>query len=484
MKRLFLALTWALGAAQLPAMAGTLTRTSAFEYDPATGLLVKEIIEPGDSNLCLVTEYAYDAFGNKVSATTRNCNGSAGSHPGVNSEAAAPAAGSPAVIEARTSGNNYGADGRFPLTSSNALGHAETKAYDARFGGVTRLTGPNALATEWKYDGFGRKVLEKRADGTGTRWEYVLCSTVTGGCPGNGVVTAVYFVRSTPVAAPIDLTAGTTGAQNGPTATVYFDALNREIRAEAQGFDGSGTAPVNVTLTRYDALGRVAEKSRPFAAGQDANAKFVRFEYDVLGRVTAQVEPDSVNPAGNRTTFAYNGLSATVTDAKGNTRTTVKNSQGQVVSVTDASGALLSHAYDPFGNLSRTTDPLGNVTQLGYDLRGRKVSMADPDMGSWSYEYNVLGELVRQTDAKGQVTTMTYDKLGRMTKRTESDLVSNWYYDQYKDGTACAKGIGKLCEAETGFDYRRKHSYDALGRPAATATTIDNLAVPYVASTT
>jgi len=81
------------------AQASSLTRTSAFDYDPSTGLLNKEIIEPGDSTLCVVTTYGRDAWGNKTSSTARNCNGSAGSSPGNNSEAATPVAGSVADIE-------------------------------------------------------------------------------------------------------------------------------------------------------------------------------------------------------------------------------------------------------------------------------------------------------------------------------------------------------------------------------------------------
>src|SRR5262245_13302457 len=45
------------------------TRTSSFEYDPVTGLVTKEVIEPGDSDLCLVTGYGYDGFGNKTAVT-------------------------------------------------------------------------------------------------------------------------------------------------------------------------------------------------------------------------------------------------------------------------------------------------------------------------------------------------------------------------------------------------------------------------------
>src|SRR3977135_421433 len=80
--------------------AATQTRTAAFEYDPATGKVIKEIIEPDDPNLCLVTTYTYDTFGNRGSATTRNCNGSS-------SEAPAPSGD--AVFQSRTTTQAYAA---------------------------------------------------------------------------------------------------------------------------------------------------------------------------------------------------------------------------------------------------------------------------------------------------------------------------------------------------------------------------------------
>ena len=135
------------------ACAATLTRTSAFEYDTATGLLTKEIIEPDNSSLCLVTAYSYDAYGNKSGATTRNCNSSG-------SEAAAPS-GDP-VIASRTSNSTFAAGtnssggawsaGRFATTGTNALSQSETREFNARFGTVAKLTGPNGLVTQWTYD--------------------------------------------------------------------------------------------------------------------------------------------------------------------------------------------------------------------------------------------------------------------------------------------------------------------------------------------
>ena len=44
-------------------------RSSAFSYDTSTGLLLQEIIEPDTPTLRLITDYSYDAYGNKISVT-------------------------------------------------------------------------------------------------------------------------------------------------------------------------------------------------------------------------------------------------------------------------------------------------------------------------------------------------------------------------------------------------------------------------------
>lgn len=458
------------------AQAATATRTSAFEYDPATGLLSKEIVEPNNSNLCVVTTYGYDSFGNVTNTTTRNCAGSSG-------EEVAAAPSGDAIFQSRTSTTAYSTAapnyGRFPTTSTNALNQSETKAFDSKFGGVTSLTGPNGLTTTWTYDGFGRKTLETRADGTKTKWEYILCSGVGSGsasCPTVGSTAAKYYVQVTPLAAD-----GVT--PNGAWTRTYFDMLGREIRAETRSFS-------NVSIysdTEYDSIGRAWRTSRPYLAG--ATPQWTTLSYDVLSRVVEQINPDHTAGTPSRTTIAYNGLSVTTTsystaDTGTQSRTETRNSQGQLTQVKDTQNNTLSHTYDPFGNLIKTTDALGNQTTLTYDLRGRKTGMVDRDMGSWTYVYNGLGELVRQTDAKAQVTTMAYDKLGRMTQRNEPDLVSNWYYDTRFGGAACAKGIGKLCEARADNGYRRVITYDSLGRGSNVATYIDSTTTPYNVGTT
>ena len=153
----------------------TLERVSSFEYD-ANGLLTREVVEPDRPNDCLRTDYAHDAYGNRTSVTSQACAGATGST--VLSAATPRATTTAFAAQAITiEGVSYASPaGLFATTSSNALSQTETKEYDPRHGGMTRLQGPNGGVTTWTYDAFGRKTRESRADGTYTLWSYKLCS--------------------------------------------------------------------------------------------------------------------------------------------------------------------------------------------------------------------------------------------------------------------------------------------------------------------
>jgi YD repeat-containing protein len=190
--------------------------------------------------------------------------------------------------------------GHFPTSSTNALNQSETREFDAKTGALTKLTGPNGLATQWTLDSFGRKVLESRADGTSTTWTYAICGT----CPAGGR----YSI--------------TTASSGAPTTVAYFDALGREIQTETQGFDGTWVRKDS----EYDAMGRVSRVSRPYYAG--ATKTWTSFTYDILGRTLTRTDPNNAV-----TSTTYNGFTTTITNALNQTETRVKNSQGQLVEV-------------------------------------------------------------------------------------------------------------------------------------------------------
>lgn len=295
-------------ASTKPAPVQTLTRRSAFSYDATTGALTREIIEPDDSNLCLVTTYVHDTYGNKTSATTRNCNGT--SSGGV-TEAPAPTGN--AVFQSRTSttqsqagsvtidGTAYAYPaGQFPTSSTNALNQSETRTFDPRFGGALSLTGPNALTTTWTYDKFGRKATEARADSTNSTFTYAFCGSAPNYCGHS-------------------LTAASTGA---PTTTTHHDQANRVYRTEVQGFDGTLVR----SDTQFDSRGRVFRTSQPYFAG--GTPPWTTYTYDALGRVLAQTEP-----VGGVTIRSYNGPVTSTTNPLGQIDTQTRNSQGQITRV-------------------------------------------------------------------------------------------------------------------------------------------------------
>ena len=424
------------------------TRTKAFEYNLGNGVLSKEIVEPDNTQLRLDTSYTRNATGNITNITVSS-----------------PATGLQA-IQSRTRTIGYDSRDRFPVSVTNEEGHTETRQYDTWFGVVFDHDDPNALQTLNYHNDLGFNYKTKAPDDTVVRRSWSVCGT---SCPTNG---AYYMIMS-----PLDASETTL---SGRQRKIFYDNLDRVIREEYEGYDGSGTAPLLVESTEYDNAGRVYRKSRPYVNGS-SNIQWTTYSYDALSRITSEARPD-----GSHTDSIYNGLATTIRAYQNigtyeQTVTTV-DGRGQRVKVTDDNGQDADYEYDGFSNLIRISLNTSYDTTMQYDLLGRKTQMDDPDKGLWSYVYNAAGELVQQTDAKAQVASFSYDKLGRMTQRVEVGLTSDWYYDAGKGGATCANGIGKLCEEETNSGYSRIYNYDSLSRSSSIQTTLDSTV--YTASVT
>ncbi len=475
------------------------SRSSSFEYDATSGLLTSETVEPNNVALCVKTTYQYDAYGNKIGSTTANCSGASGR----------------AVFTSRSSSSSYAAQsvtiagvtvavpaGAFAGVVANALNQSESKTFDPRFGSVSSLTGPNALTANWQVDDFGRTVRESRADGT---------SSISAYCYITGRVTDTSSNSAncpTPAAAEIPYEAvsfvhseahDTNDLKSGPFSRVYLDAAGRKIRSVTEAFDGTsqpgGSSRLIVQDTDYSTQGTPLVATQPYfldtqssTATGSASYGMSTTVFDALGRPTVVYISDTQGGQGSiafgsrgsytasATRISYSGLVTKTTNDKGQIRIEEKNANGTLVRVTDALGAQIAFQHDAFDNLIQTRDALQNLTTVSYDTRGRKVSMSDPDTGLWQYDYDALGELVWQQSpnqrALSQATTMAYDVLGRMTQRVEAEYTSSWSYDTYADGSACNKGIGKLCASSTSGGIARRLVYDSFGRPVNSRTDI------------
>lgn len=162
-----------------------------------------------------------------------------------------------------------------------------------------------------------------------------------------------------------------------------------------------------------------------------------------------------------------------------------------MVDVYDNLSGHLSYEYDAQGNLLKTThhgssgDSQNVEITMIYDTLGRKKTMDDPDKGVWTYDYNVFGELIEQIDAKGQKSVMTYDLLGRMDDRIDYksggsvESQTQWSYDNTTSGTTNRGALLEVKQSSTGLidqqnfvGYMKAMTYDNLGRPSQTVTTL------------
>jgi RHS repeat-associated protein len=428
----------------------SVTRTVAITYEPGTALVKIETVEPDSPSLKVTTTYARNA-----------------TYGVVNTKQVAWTDPVSATAKTRTTINNVAYDSKFrwPTTVRNAKNHQEDRSYADATGRMLTLKGPNSLTTAWTYDGWGRQIREKRADGTATEWSYRQCRTTTAEpklCDLNAVfVTTVRHLFDNGASGLIQI--------RNPQE-IYADSLGRTVRRLDRDMAGSWTGQD----TEFDAKARLAAATRPYAWSDLGTSKISRtlIESDALGRPVKIKTPKKTSGSlYDESTIAYDGLTVTRTDARTNIRSEIYNGLGKLAKVIDAGANTTAYRYDPFGNLRRTIDALGNQIVVGYDRLGRKTSLSDPDLGNWTYGVDPLGQTYQQKDARSKLTTFAYDELGRLTSRVEPDLSSSWVYD------TAATGVGKLAEAYTGpaanKDYRQVLAYDALGRTGTITTSLD-----------
>lgn len=382
--------------------------TTNYEYD-AQGRVTKttSITGASDSKDNVVTEYGdYNAKGQFCRKTVKRGN-------------------TPAETE------TYVYDSRGRMTGKTfSDGLKESYAYDNE-GHVTSFTNVYGNTTSYEYDGWGNRTLTRHPDGTEER-------TATTWSSDNGA------------------TIKTTVSRSGESDEVrYYDIAGNETHAETSNI--SGTVCVD---TEYDALGRVSRKSKPYFKG--GSPLWTTYKYDITGRLT------EANDNGLVTTYAYNGLETTVTNPAGQTTTKRTNTVGDVTSVMDASGSMLTFKHNSAGNVL-STNAAGIATTMTYDDEDRQTSLKDADGGETKYEYRADGLMTKQTDANGNTTETEYDENRRVIRKSFFNKSRNAYDDQI---TYTYDAYGRLTEAN-GRNSREAYTYDRLGRMTRKETTAD-----------
>jgi YD repeat-containing protein len=110
------------------------------------------------------------------------------------------------------------------------------------------------------------------------------------------------------------------------------------------------------------------------------------------------------------------GKLAAISDRNANS-VTLGYSSGNLTTVTDPSGRVITFAYDAANHLTSLTDPTGN--SYAFSVGAGLSSVTQPDGGVWRYSYDGNGFMQNKTDPMGNVTSYGYDDQQRVI--TSSD---------------------------------------------------------------
>ncbi len=331
--------------------------SKTLEYDPH-GNLTKEVDETG-----VTTLHAYDALNRRISTTVDlNGNGVADSRP--------------VDIVQETTYN----DMNLPVAK----------------------TDPRGVVTRFEYDAIGRlirtTVNDEETDPLKkaiTVVDYKVAG-INGGKEAGGSVFDVSGFKPVRITDP-----------EGRVSTFQYDNLHRVV---SKSSTDAGT--VFTTYATNESADRPATVSHPV----DANRK-TSFTYDVAGRVTRTLHPDSTV---TEQFYTHHGQPWKVVDELGRVTLTKYDSAGHVreVELPEVEGVTAKEkfGYDVAGNAIWKIDTLGRITHTDYDRRNRAVFVTMPAVLDGNDQQIRRPVIETRYDAAGRVTE-TVDPLGRTTKQ-------------------------------------------------------------------
>ena len=412
-----------------------IARTVGYTPDYTACRETFKIIEPASATYKVTEAYGFDSFGNVATDTVTGIG-----------------------MASRVSNLSWGTTGQYLTTITKPLTPTVTRTYDAA-GDLTSQTDPNStsgnpIITSWAYnDGFFRKTLETRPDGTFTTYGYNICATA--GCVNtNNKMT-------------VTQTNLNVGGSTQSVLNTYLDSVDRTLVSSGTLLSGT----YNRVETQYDSLGRVYQQSAPCLYASCTPYWTTNF-YDVLNRLYQSQRPISAtNSTLQTTTKTYAGRTATVTDPQGKATTTITQVSGSVGRTQDHNGYYVNFNYDAFGSLLSVTDSQSNTLRTmtyDYGLGGFARTLSDMDLGTRSSTYDALGEVVGATDGKGNSSAMIYDALARPYQRTEPEGTTTWVWGS----SAASYNFNRLASVSSP-GYSESNTYDSRARLASRSITTD-----------
>ncbi len=420
----------------------TMTGEEIYTYN--TAHLVSKIQKKGHLTNYLTEDNIYDAFGN----TTQKKITAVGLTP-------------------RISNFTYDTTGRFLLSSINIEGLITSYTYNTSNGLLLTKTLPSnagyPLITTYLYDVWGKKTKETDYLGKNLNYTYSWLSAGSNGFFATGI----------------------TGDDSSSTS-VWYDDLGRKIADGFRTINDATTSESNSSWKtyEYDIYDRLKKSYEPkLSLLPQWTGLFNSTTYDAYGRIIQVVEQ-----TGKTSNINYIGLTTNASDGVSNT-TSIKNSIGNVISMTD-NGGTINYQYFANGNLKQSNFG-GVIVDVEQDGWGRKTKLIDPSAGTYEYQYNEFGEIKKEITPKGE-TSYLFDNFGKVTEKTiagtggdptntkttytynpTTKLLTNVRYDDFTGGfyTLYSYGYDNYKRMnfndESGFNayYQKATQFDAFGRP-------------------
>lgn len=278
----------------------------------------------------------------------------------------------------------------------------------------------------YQYDPLGRLVEVIDFSGTPYVYEYDRADRITAWIDRTGYRYQYDYAASGRVVRGI-------GDDGYLSATFEYDT-DRRITAVT---DSRGHA----TEYHYDEHGHLTQVIDP--NGGVTASEFDRYgrllsHTDELGRTTrfvldGQGDPvQCVGPDGAVTEIRYTDLRLVSSIASaGTTRGTYTyDERGNLLTETDAAGAVTRHEYDGHGAMVATTDALGHRTAIECDRAGLISSVTDPLGRTTRVTRDRFGRVVEVVDALGGSTRLARRPDGQVTERALPDgSRETWEYD-------------------------------------------------------
>lgn len=286
---------------------------------------------------------------------------------------------------------------------------------------------------------------------------------------------------------------------NGITTDYEYHPRGWMTAQKMRGTDNAAESDDRITRIEYWPTGLVKKVTQP-------DGDFIGYEYDIAHRLTKITDRDgsfiqyTLDAMGNRESEEtrdnqgvllrklsrdYNQLNRLLTqfDAYDRPIDFTYDNDGNIDAVTDALTRVTDSNHDALGRLQRTlqdvggiaaettfgynaldhltrvTDPKGLNTNYVYNAFGDPLQISSPDTGTTTYTYDSAGNRKTQLDARGITATYTYDRLNRLKTVAYSDGSTGTAYN-YDTATlvgcvgySAAKGRLSYITDESGQTY-------------------------------